>query len=288
MLKRAVFVGSAIAAGLWAVPEVSADAPVTDAIVFYSAGVDSILANPKDANLHAALVMMEKNGLSLPPDVGDDDAAIINFLASVILSELDVRMTVPSVPQGQMPFGISVSSKGNAGASPDVLMDRLHAALKGANARTAPSKTRDGFMTMASQYGPPTLFGIEDGSAVFAINGDVNMESIDWSGCGLPAGVDPLMGGIIDFNAMQPFLGMAAMFQPQAAAMMGNFGIMGPDAAISCGAASRSPTRFMIISASPSVRGQSRRRKPPTTKVFDFLFGTPHPVPRTGRYSTFR
>ncbi|MCP4839957.1 MAG: hypothetical protein GY894_11475 [Planctomycetes bacterium] len=230
MLKRAVFVGSAIAAGLWAVPEVSADAPVTDAIVFYSAGVDSILANPKDANLHAALVMMEKNGLSLPPDVGDDDAAIINFLASVILSELDVRMTVPSVPQGQMPFGISVSSKGNAGASPDVLMDRLHAALKGANARTAPSKTRDGFMTMASQYGPPTLFGIEDGSAVFAINGDVNMESIDWSGCGLPAGVDPLMGGIIDFNAMQPFLGMAAMFQPQAAAMMGNFGIMGPDA----------------------------------------------------------
>jgi hypothetical protein len=35
---------------------------------------------------------------------------------------------------------------------------------------------------------------------------------------------------MIDFNAMQPFIGMAAMFEPQAAAMMANFGIMGPDA----------------------------------------------------------
>jgi len=234
MLNRVVRVGAAIAAGVLSVPAVSADATATDAIVLYSAGIDGILDDPKDANLHAALVMMEQNGLSLPPDAGERGAAIANLLASVAMSELDMRMTMASGPvDPQMPFGLSVSSRGNAGVSAEELINRLRHVMSLTGAPpVGPSEAHPGLMTtlVAPNQGPPVVFGSEDGQAVFVVNADPQFGAIDWSGCGLPAGVDPLMGAIVDFSAMQPILGVAAMFEPQAAAFMSSFGIMGPDA----------------------------------------------------------
>jgi len=211
----------------------SASATAADAVVLYSAGIDGILDDPKDSALHAALVLMEQTGLSLPPDVSDRDAATVNLIADVALSELDVRVSMdPAAPHSQMPFGLSISSRGNAGMPADELMKRLRHVMNVTDAPSAvPSDTYPGLMMFADDAnGPPATFGVQGDTAVLAINAPPETSAVDWSGCELPRGVDPILGFVIDFNELQPLLGMAAMFNPQAAAMMSSFGIMGPDA----------------------------------------------------------
>ena len=129
MLKHCVLIGSAVAAGLWAVPTAAAG---SDAIVLYSAGIDGILDDSKDAGLHAALLLMEQHGLSLPPDVSPSDALGINTVVNMLLSESELRMRVdPSLAkQGQPPFSLTISSGGNAGWSVDAIQNRMDLLLK--------------------------------------------------------------------------------------------------------------------------------------------------------------
>ncbi|MDP7029257.1 MAG: hypothetical protein QF733_03450 [Phycisphaerales bacterium] len=208
-------------------------APAGDAIVVYSAGIDGMLDNPKDAALHAALVRMEQNGLSLPPDTSPRDTAVANLIAGVLMSEVDVRMKMdPAAAHAGMPFGLSITSRGNAGMSADELMKRLRHVMDVTGAPTAvPSEVHPGLWAFPPDISsPPATFGVEDDRAVLGLNCPPETGPIDWSGCGLPWNVDPIFGLIVDFDQLQPLLGMAAMFNPQAAGMMSSFGLMGPDA----------------------------------------------------------
>jgi hypothetical protein len=151
MLKHCVLIGSAIAAGLWAVPTAAAG---SDAMVLYSAGIDGILDDSKDAGLHAALLLMEQHGLSLPPDVSPSDALGINTVVNMLLSESELRMRVdPSLAkQGQPPFSLTISSGGNAGWSVEAIQNRMDLLLKEAgtsNSQADPAQLSEGYGLMA-------------------------------------------------------------------------------------------------------------------------------------------
>ena len=109
----------AVAAGL-AAPLQATSASTTDAFVLYSAGTDGLLNDPKDSGLHQALVLMEENGLSLPPDVGEKDKFAIGTVVRLLLSEIDFRvaMRLDAAPNS-IPFSLTIRSSGNAGATPD-------------------------------------------------------------------------------------------------------------------------------------------------------------------------
>ncbi|MDP6987732.1 MAG: hypothetical protein QGG74_06780, partial [Phycisphaerales bacterium] len=229
-----VLVACAAAAGMFSVPDA---AQAGDAVVLYSAGIDGWLDDPKDAGLHAALVMMQENGLSLPPNMGPAESHAANLIADVALSELDVRVVMrePSGPGG-MPFGFTVASRGNAGTSADSLLEQLTTLLQTVGAPTgAPDPERPGFLKIDRQRGgPPVWLGTESAgdqtTAVLSVNMPPESTDTDWSGSGLPVGTDPLFGGLIDFNEMQPLLGMAAMAGPQVATSLSKLGLTGPDA----------------------------------------------------------
>ncbi len=227
----------------------SSAATAGDAVVVYSAGIDGLLDDPKDRALHAALVLMEQTGLSLPPDTSQRDTAVTNLIADVLMSELDVRLAMDvSGAQARMPFGFSISSDGNSGISADALMGRLRHVMDLTGApEVVPSEEHPG-LWMFSQHnrGPSPTFGIADGRAVLAVNSSLQTQPVDWSGCDLPSGVDPLLGLIVDFSELQPILGMAAMFDPQAAQMFSSFGLMGPDAMRMEFAMGRGPARMHI------------------------------------------
>lgn len=229
MLKHCLLIGAAIAAGLWSVPAANA---ASDAVVLYSAGIDGILDDPKDAGLHAALLLMEKHGLSLPPDASDEDALAINTAANLLLSELDLRMRMDvTAAAGGMPFSVSLTTSGNAGSSADSLLKRLELLLKESGTKPAHADPdRPGLMTFHPALNAPQMwYGLVNDRLEIGVNGPPEASAIDWSGCGLPSGVDPLFGMIIDFNELQPLMGMAAMMSPEAAGMLSGFGLMGPD-----------------------------------------------------------
>jgi hypothetical protein len=230
MLKHCILIGSAITAGLWAVPAAAA----SDAIVLYSAGMDGILDDSKDAGLHAALLLMEKHGLSLPPEVSSSDALGINTVVNMLLSENELRMRVdPSfAKQGQPPFALTMSSSGNAGWSVDAIETRMDLMLK--DSRIPKSKAdpdNPSLKTFQSGRNSPHIwYGVESDQFMVGINGVPETSEVDWSGCGLPTGVNPLLGMMIDFNQMQPLMDMAPMMVPNAAGMLESFGLVGPDA----------------------------------------------------------
>ena len=231
MLKHCVLIGSAVAAGLWAVPTAAAS---SDAIVLYSAGIDGILDDSKDAGLHAALVLMEQHGLSLPPDVSPSDALGINTVVNMLLSESELRMRVdPSLAkQGQPPFSLTISSGGNAGWSVDAIQNRMDLLLKESGASKSQADPDNPSMkTFKPGHNAPHIwYGVESDQFMVGINAVPETNKVDWSGCGLPTGVDPLLGMMIDFNEMQPLMGMAPMMVPNAAGMLESFGLVGPDA----------------------------------------------------------
>ncbi|MDG1838442.1 MAG: hypothetical protein P8I91_06555 [Phycisphaerales bacterium] len=231
MLKHCILIGSAITAGLWAVPTASAG---SDAIVLYSAGMDGMLDDSKDAGLHAALLLMEKHGLSLPPDISSTDALGINTVVNMLLSQNELRLRVdPSLAkQGQPPFALTMSSGGNAGWSVDAIETRMDSILQ--DARVSKSKTdpdNPSLKTFQPGHNAPQIwYGVESDQFMVGINGAPETSEVDWSGCDLPTGVDPLLGMMIDFNQMQPLMEMAPMMVPNAAGMLKSFGLVGPDA----------------------------------------------------------
>lgn len=231
MLKHCILIGSAITAGLWAVPEASG----SDAIVLYSAGMDGILDDSKDAGLHAALLLMEQHGLSLPPDVSARDAIGINTVVNMLLSESELRLRVdPSLAkQGQPPVAMTMSSGGNAGWSVDAIQTRMDLILKETGEPKSEADPDNPSLMRFKPTGgnaPYIWYGVESDQFMVGINGVPETNKVDWSGCGLPTGVDPLLGMIVDFNQMQPLMGMATMMVPNAADMLESFGLVGPDA----------------------------------------------------------
>ena len=235
-MNAPLLVSCAAIAGMVSVPDA---AIAGDAVVLYSSGIDGCLDDPKDAGLHAALVMMQQNGLSLPPDMESEPVHAVNLIVDALLSELNIRVVVqpPSRP-GAMPFGFIASSRGNAGTSAASLHEQLTAVMGMTGApKGMPDPNHPGFMAFQAggSDSPPIWFGTEtvgrDATVIFSVNTPPEAgDSEGWSGCGLPAGTDPLFGAMIDFSEMQPLLGMAAMAQPQAAAMLSQWGLIGPKA----------------------------------------------------------
>lgn len=229
-----VFVTCAAAAGMLSVPE---GIHAGDAVVLYSAGIDGFLDDPKDAGLRAALVMMQENGLSLPPNMTAVESHAVNLIADAMLSEVDVRVSMrePSDPAG-MPFGFTASSRGNTGASAKTLLEQVTTLMLMTDAPLSiPDPDRPGIMTIERQRGePPLWFGTESvGGAstfVFSVNMPPERAATDWSRTGLPSATDPLFGAMIDFGEMQPLLGMAATAGPGAELILSKLGLTGPNA----------------------------------------------------------
>ena len=211
----------------------SQSAQAAEAVVVYTAGIDGWLDDPKDAALHRALVLMERYGLSLPPDMDEEDVLGTNLLVDALLSEIDFRVSLDRAAAPHvMPVSLSVTSRGNDGASVDDLMDQITKAMKMTGAPESKPDPDGGSLSViqGSDHDPPVWFGVEDGRLAVGINGKPETAPLDWSACGLPDGTAPLFGFKVDFQELGPLLGMAAMFNPQAAGMLSNWGLTGPDA----------------------------------------------------------
>ena len=230
-----LFMTCAAFAGMASVPNA---AMAADAVVLYSAGIDGLLDDPKDSGLHAALVMMQKNGLSLPPDMKSEEVHAANLVIDALLSELDLRasMQPPTQPDG-MPFGLTVSSRGNAGASAESLYEQLTTLMRMTGApKGLPDPNHPGFVTFQESHSnaPPVWFGTEtvggDATVIVSVNTPPEVGDTDWSGSGLPSGTDPIFGMLIDFKELQPILGMAAAATPQMGEILSKWGLTGPKA----------------------------------------------------------
>jgi hypothetical protein len=234
-LSTPLWVACAAAAGMVSVPTVTT---AGEAVVLYSAGIDGCLDDAKDASLLAALVRMQKNDLSLPPDMAPDEVRAVNMLVDAFLSELDFRLSVQT-PSGAdaMPFGATLSTRGNAGTSAESLHQQVKTIMSMTGApKGMPDPSYPGFMAFNGNGSDqtPFWFGTEtvggDVTTIFSVNTPPRVSETDWSGCGVPAGTNPLLGALIDFNEMQPLLAMAAMVEPQAGAMLSQWGLTGPQA----------------------------------------------------------
>lgn len=227
----------AVAAGLAAPLQASS----TDAIVLYSAGIDGLLDDPKDAGLQQALVLMEQNGLSLPPDMGKEEKFAIGTAARLLLSEIDFRVAMrPDAPSNSIPFSLTIRSSGNEGATPEELVSRVEKLIQGSKAGPGrPDPDNHGLM-LYNENDPDPLMWVgtskDNGheTAVMSVGSPPESSTIDWSGCGLPSGTDILAGVIVDFQELQLPLARAAVATgPETAAvshLMGKWGLLGPDA----------------------------------------------------------
>ena len=170
----------------------------------------------------------------VPPDVSARDAIGINTVVNMLLSESELRLRVdPSLAkQGQPPVAMTMSSGGNAGWSVDAIQTRMDLMLKDSGIpKSKADPDNPSLKTFQSgRHSPHIWYGVESDQFMVGINGVPETNKVDWSGCGLPTGVDPLLGMIVDFNQMQPLMGMATMMVPNAADMLESFGLVGPDA----------------------------------------------------------
>lgn len=234
-IQTPLFATVAALAGLASVPAASHG---SDAVVLYSAGIDGILNDSKDTALHAALVMMQQNGLSLPPgQASHQEEHAANLFVDVLLSQMDLRLSVhkPGPSTGDMPFGLVVSSRGNAGTTPKALVDDIHELARLDHApRPVPAPDYPGFMTISDtgQGKPKMWIGTQDhgghSTAAMSINTPPVLTDVDWSGCGVPSGIEPCCGVVIDFGAMSSVLAMASMMAPGADSMLAEWGLIGP------------------------------------------------------------
>ena len=209
----------------------------TDAIVLYSAGIDGILNDAKDAGFHQALVRMEEHEMSLPPGISRRERFEFQTMVKLLLSELDVRVAVrPNAPPHENPFTLTIRSHGNEGASPQSLISAAHQVAEYARVPAGvPDAQHPGFLRYNDNDPDPlTWIGLEKSNgveqAVLSVGAPPEESSLDWSACGLPYGTKVIGGMLIDFNELQPLLGMAMMAQPQAGDLLKAWGLMGPDA----------------------------------------------------------
>lgn len=205
----------------------AAPTPPKPFLSFTSAGVESFLRSPKDAWILDAVRRMESNGIQLPPELrrnfeSDPKAAVAAAIIRDLLTTRIAGSVALQAPQGggpPMPEG-QFSFMGNARRSGRSLEPSMIDAMRlsGAWSGFTPDSARPGFRTFAPDEGPRIWFGTLDmagGSAtVLSVGRPPSGDAPDLARFGIAKGVEPQFTFEIDFEPLQPFLGMASVMLP--------------------------------------------------------------------------
>lgn len=185
-----------------------------DALTVYSAGLDALLVDPKDAGLLRALHMLDERVLELPRETGDESmpAPAIQLALQLLASPMSLRaglLDMNAEPQGP-PFYGQISFHGSPDAAAD-FAGRFSAMIAQAGAPPASPATNMPGMQMVDADGVPLYFGTmkgaKDSSFVLGLNQVGSVDPVNVKS-GLPGDVKPVMTFALDMQKLQPLMEM--------------------------------------------------------------------------------
>lgn len=233
----ALAAGPALAAAPQDSPAGSPESPAAeprDALVFYSAGLDRILTDPRDAGLRAALGMLDDRLVELPGEMGASPMPgnAMRLAFDVLGQPMVLRAGVPADADWSM--GPRISADLRVGGEPEHVASiaRRFSRLmsKGAELPVEPVENSEGLEMSPTPMGP-FVFGTSAGTHgtdfVASLGGLRAPAAIP--SYGLPDGVDPLLAYELD---MGPIQGVLQSFDPDpmVLAQLQFFGLFGEDA----------------------------------------------------------
>jgi prepilin-type processing-associated H-X9-DG protein len=192
--------------------------PAADALVVYSAGMEAMLVDPRDAGLVRALKMLDERIGELPRELDEDEipAPAIQLALQLLMGPMSLRGGLLNMDGGEPngpPFYAQLSFYGNAETTAD-LAGRVGAMLIEHGAPAPQDAPNMPGMQMIDADGVPVFLGTAKGDAahggsafVVAVNKTANSDlTIDPSG--LPNGVKPAFAFTLDAKELQPVVEM--------------------------------------------------------------------------------
>lgn len=198
----------------------AAPAAPADALMYYSAGIDAMLSDPKDQALAKALKMLDDRVAELPRELQQPQipGPALQMLLQLLMNPMGLRaglLDMQAEPQGP-PFYAQLSFYGSAETAND-FAGRLSGILAQVGAPPAQPAPNMPGLQMMDANGVPVYFGTmkaggdvaaAGGSAfVIALNKTTPADvKIDTSG--LPSGVKPTFAFMLDARQLQPIMDM--------------------------------------------------------------------------------
>lgn len=193
-----------------------------DLMALYCAGAEKMFVDPKDAALLEALKMIDDRVAELPREMGDDAQLppdVMPLVARVLSGPLTLRIRESSEPVPGMPIPLSVqlSMPGIGAAEAATTSERMGRLLEMAG-MGAPEVGENGLASLPLPV--PAWYGARGDDFLLAI-GETQSDPVQFSGAGLPSGVEPVFGMRMNYGMLLQLLGnMAEMTgEPELAVM---------------------------------------------------------------------
>jgi hypothetical protein len=222
-----------VAAGLTAPP--LAASPADEALTVYSAGLEGLLVDNKDAGLKRALLMLDERVAELPAELQDPEmpGPMLQLAVEMLQSPMNLRagLIEGADPMMGPPFWAQLAIAGSDAQMAKSMADRLEGFLSAVAPGGIAPHPEIATLKSIDLDGVPAYFGAIDvagrTNCILAVN-RLATEPLQLTGIQLPAGVQPAMAFSIDFQKMQPLLQMLlAQAGPDAAAARIQLEMMG-------------------------------------------------------------
>ncbi|MEM7228710.1 MAG: hypothetical protein AAF432_07840 [Planctomycetota bacterium] len=183
-----------------------------DAIVIQSAGIEALLADPKDAGLVRALRLLDDRVLDLPRELNDDDipAPAVKLALDMLMSPMTFRGgIIEGVDFGEEPpFYLQLDIENNTMAGADSMAGKFRRMLEAVVPDDAHGQREDGLYTLDAD-GVPVMHGstsIGDSPVFTTALQRFDPKPASIGRTELPADVDTAVGMRLDLGAIAPLI----------------------------------------------------------------------------------
>lgn len=197
--------------------------PGPDVLSFYSAGLDAILTDPRDAGLLRALSLVDGRLAELAQEIEDFELPpdTLELVFDLIRSPIHLRLAAESPQQG-LPVSAELHVEQTSAEEALALTSRVEALL--AATLPLPFQPDAGApgLKVLEAPGAGVRMGAREGSRRFEVSlGEPRMGAFDGAPYGLPDGVRPTLALSLDFGALRGPARMLLATQPDGEETLG-------------------------------------------------------------------
>ncbi len=200
-------------------PTGSAPSPAEDVLVFYSAGLDGLLVDPRDQGLKNALRLIDDRIMELPAELDEPEipAPAFQLVLDMLAQPMTFRAGIlpdfnPAVdPEDHPPFYAQWNVLTEDGDYASDLAGRFSGMLNALAPFPSQPANLDGFpgLQMIDLDGVPLFHGranLGDSPGFTLALNEINDEPPFLGKTGLPDGVEPALGFRLNFGGLKPLL----------------------------------------------------------------------------------